>query len=68
VRFQPSLAGTLQLGRTNAFFLGGGKALVNTYYAIADKLDIRVLYNAEVTALRMSRSAGGVRQSTIGVI
>ena len=54
VRFQPSLTGTLQLGRTNAFFLGGGKALVNTYYAIAEKLGIRVLYNAEVTALRMS--------------
>jgi tricarballylate dehydrogenase len=54
VRFQPSLAGTLHLGRTNAFFLGGGKALVNTYYAIAEKLGIRVLYNAEVTALRMS--------------
>jgi tricarballylate dehydrogenase len=53
VRFQPALAGTLQLGRTNAFFLGGGKALVNTYYAIAEKLGIRVLYNAEVTALRM---------------
>jgi tricarballylate dehydrogenase len=54
VRFQPSLAGTLHLGRTNAFFLGGGKALVNTYYAIAEKLGIRVLYNAEVTALEMS--------------
>lgn len=53
VRFQPSLAGTLQLGRTNAFFLGGGKTLVNTYYAIAEKLGIRVLYNAEVTALGM---------------
>ncbi len=51
VRFQPSLAGTLHLGRTNAFFLGGGKTLVNTYYAIAEKLGIRVLYNAEVTAL-----------------
>ncbi|MGB6945722.1 MAG: FAD-dependent tricarballylate dehydrogenase TcuA [Bryobacteraceae bacterium] len=51
VRFQPSLAGTLQLGRTNAFFLGGGKTLVNTYYAIAEKLGIQVLYNAEVTAL-----------------
>src|ERR1700739_1456022 len=25
VRFQPSLGGTLHLGRTNAFFLGGGK-------------------------------------------
>src|SRR4029077_16425789 len=29
VRFQPSLSGTLQLGRTNLFFLGGGKALLN---------------------------------------
>ena len=33
VRFQPSLTGTLNLSRTNAFFLGGGKALVNAYYA-----------------------------------
>ncbi|HEG8210912.1 TPA: FAD-binding protein, partial [Campylobacter coli] len=29
VRFQPSMRGTLHLGRTNAFFLGGGKSLVN---------------------------------------
>jgi tricarballylate dehydrogenase len=65
VRFQPSLAGTLQLGRTNAFFLGGGKALVNTYYAVAEKLGIRVLYNAEVTALRMS--AGRFESATVSV-
>jgi len=32
VRFQPSLTGTLSLSRTNAFFLGGDKALVNVYY------------------------------------
>ena len=30
-RFQPALRGTLHLDRTNAFFLGGGKALVNSY-------------------------------------
>lgn len=53
VRFQPSLGGTLHLGRTNAFFLGGGKALMNTYYAAAQKQGIRVLYNAEVTALKL---------------
>ena len=35
VRFQPSLGGTLHLSRTNAFFLGGGKALVNAYYRTA---------------------------------
>ena len=35
VRFQSSLRGTLHLGRTNAFFLGGGKALMNSYYGAA---------------------------------
>ena len=29
VRFQPALSGTLNLGRTNAFFLGGGRTLLN---------------------------------------
>ena len=28
VRFQPSLGGTLSLGRTNSFFLGGGRAML----------------------------------------
>ncbi len=65
VRFQHSLAGTLHLGRTNAFFLGGGKTLVNTYYAIAEKLGIRVLYNAEVNALRMS--GGRFESATVSV-
>jgi tricarballylate dehydrogenase len=51
VRFQPSLGGTLHLGRTNAFFLGGGKALMNTYYQAAAERGIRVLYNAEVTGI-----------------
>ena len=52
-RFQPSLEGTLHLGRTNAFFLGGGKALMNAYYAAAAKRGIRVFYNAEVTELNI---------------
>ena len=53
-RFQPALGGTLQLSRTNAFFLGGGKALLNTYYRAAEWLGIRVFYNAEVTDLEIS--------------
>jgi tricarballylate dehydrogenase len=53
-RFQPSLGGTLHLGRTNAFFLGGGKALMNTWYAAARARGIQVLYNAEVIGLRIS--------------
>ena len=53
VRFQSPLRGTLHLARTNAFFLGGGKALMNSYYAAADRLGIRVLYDAEVVGLEL---------------
>ncbi|WP_455374087.1 FAD-dependent tricarballylate dehydrogenase TcuA [Limibacillus halophilus] len=51
VRFQPSLGGTLSLSRTNAFFLGGGKALVNAYFAEAEKAGVEVLYDTEVLSL-----------------
>jgi tricarballylate dehydrogenase len=53
VRFQPPLGGTLHLGRTNAFFLGGGKALVNAYYRTAEALGVAVLYDAEVQDLEL---------------
>ena len=53
VRFQPSLGGTLQLSRTNAFFLGGGKALVNALYLTAHALGIEAVYDAEVTDLEI---------------
>jgi tricarballylate dehydrogenase len=36
VHFQPSLSGALHTARTNAFFMGGGKALVNAYYRSAE--------------------------------
>lgn len=48
VYFQPSLSGTLSLSRTNAFFLGGGKALVNAYYNTAEDLGVRAVYEAQV--------------------
>ena len=48
VRFQPALAGTLHLSRTNAFFMGGGKALVNAYYRSAERLGVQVRYDAPV--------------------
>ena len=51
VRFQPSLSGTLSLARTNAFFRGGGKSLVNAYYRTAEGLGVDVLYEAAVTHL-----------------
>jgi len=53
VRFQPSLGGTLHLSRTNAFFLGGGKALVNAYYRSAELLGVDIEYNSEVRELKI---------------
>ncbi len=53
VRFQPSLSGTLQLSRTNAFFLGGGKALLNAYYRSAEQLGVRIRYQAPVDRLEL---------------
>ena len=50
-RFQGALGGTLHLSRTNAFFLGGGKSLINAYYRTAAALGIDVEYDAEVTGL-----------------
>ena len=51
VRWQPPLAGTLHLGRTNRFFLGGGKALVNTYHRALARLGVTVRYGVTVSDL-----------------
>ncbi len=64
-RFQQSLRGTLHLARTNAFFLGGGKALLNDYYAAAERLGIDVRYDAEVVALRLDD--GAFRSATVRI-
>ena len=56
-KFQPSMRGTLHLSRTNAFFLGGGKALMNAYYATAERLGVTILYEAEVVDLSIQ---GGI--------
>ena len=57
VHFQLSLEGTLHLSRTNAFFLGGGKALLNAYYSAAERLGIDIFYDSEVTALCLANRA-----------
>lgn len=62
VRWQPSLRGTLQLSRTNAFFLGGGKALLNAYYETAAKMGIETAYDTEVRELNITN---GIFQSAI---
>lgn len=51
VRFQPPLGGTLSLGKTNAFFLGGGRGQLNTLYRCAESLGVTMLYDTPVTAL-----------------
>jgi tricarballylate dehydrogenase len=53
VRWQPSLGGTLSLGRTNSFFLGGGRAMLNALYLTAEKLGVEIVYDAEVTGLQI---------------
>jgi len=53
VHFQPSLSGTLHLSRTNAFFMGGGKALVNAYYRSAQALGVQIRYDAAVARLEL---------------
>ncbi len=51
VHFGPPLGGTLSLGRTNAFFLGGGRGEVNALYRTAARLGITLLYDTPVIAL-----------------
>ena len=53
VRWQPSLGGTLSLGRTNSFFLGGGRAMLNALYLTAERLGVEILYDAEVIDLKI---------------
>ncbi len=63
VRFQPAFGGTLHLGRTNAFFLGGGKALVNAYYRAAVRLGVEIRYDTEV--IDVDVRGGTFRQATV---
>ncbi len=51
VRFQPAISGTLHLGRTNAWFLGGGKAMMNSLYRSAETIGVDICYEAEVVDL-----------------
>lgn len=55
VRFQPSLSGALHTARTNAFFMGGGKALINAYYRSAEGLGVKVRYDAPVSRIELEQ-------------
>lgn len=53
VRWQPPLTGTLQLSHSNRFFLGGGKALINHYYGVLERLGVEVAYESRVTGFQL---------------
>ena len=55
VHFQPPLSGALHVARTNAFFMGGGKALVNAYYRSAEKLGVQIRYDSPVERLEIEQ-------------
>ncbi|MEJ2375461.1 MAG: FAD-dependent tricarballylate dehydrogenase TcuA [Pseudolabrys sp.] len=57
VRFQPPLGGTLSLGKTNAFFLGGGRCMLNTLYRCAAALGVACLTDAPVESLTIDNGA-----------
>jgi tricarballylate dehydrogenase len=63
VEWQEPLRGTLHLARTNRFFLGGGKAMINGYYATAERLGVCVRYESPVEDLVIRD--GGFRAAVV---
>src|ERR1700687_1079291 len=51
VRLQNPGSGAMPYSQPPAFFLGGGKAMINALYATAAKLGVRIGYDSEVVAL-----------------
>lgn len=60
VHWQGALKGTLQLNRTNSFFLGGGKALVNTYYQTAEALGVEAFFETPVVDILCGDEEAGI--------
>ena len=56
VNFQPPLSGALHVARTNAFFMGGGKALVNAYFRSAQNLGVEIRYNTKIVNLEIENN------------
>jgi tricarballylate dehydrogenase len=51
VRLQNPADGAMPYSKRTAFFLGGGKAMINALYATAAKLGVAIGYDSEVVAL-----------------
>jgi len=65
VSFAKSLEGSLSLGRTNAFFLGGGRAMLNALYRTARGLGVEVAYETEVVEVSCDRVTGRFESATV---
>ena len=65
VAFAKSLEGSLSLGRTNAFFLGGGRAMLNALYRTARALGVAVAYRTEVVDVTIDRTTGRFESATV---
>jgi tricarballylate dehydrogenase len=63
VHWQPALRGTLQLSATNRFFLGGGKALINTYFRAAERAGVTTAYCSRVEDLELI--SGGIMATVV---
>lgn len=62
VVFQNMTDSTLPWSRKTAFFLGGGKAMVNALYATAAQGGIAILYDSAVSALHPDGSVTFIRK------
>ena len=51
VLFQKALSGTLNLAHSNAFFLGGGKSLINSLYRSAETNGVAIFYETKAHKL-----------------
>src|SRR6201996_8402226 len=51
VRLQDPSSGAMPYSKRTAFFLGGGKAMVNALCTTAQKLGVNIAYDSEVVAL-----------------
>ncbi len=58
VRLQDPASGAMPYSRRTAFFLGGGKAMINALYATALRLGVAVGYDSEVVSLGFDDDRG----------
>jgi tricarballylate dehydrogenase len=58
VRLQNPASGAMPYSKRTAFFLGGGKAMINALYATAAKLGVTIGYDSEVVMLSFDDERG----------